>query len=146
MARLGNWSAQRHGWGERNGGRRRQRGWRLQGPLLLARVFSECRVYRSIDLAPALFLGDVHHYGVIGIAGEGLRRPTPAAIEQRVCCRNAGVRGVAVSHFLEQALDRLSRMGSGKFPDLGHATRTAAGIAGSARGPSPVHKACCHLI
>ena len=76
MARLGNWSAQRHGWGERNGGRRRQRGWRLQGPLLLARVFSECRVYRSIDLAPALFLGDVHHYGVIGIAGEGLCRPT----------------------------------------------------------------------
>ena len=53
----------------------------------------------------------------LSVTGERLRRPTPATIEQRICRSNASVRSVALSHFLEQALDSLSRMVSGKFPN-----------------------------
>jgi hypothetical protein len=75
---------------------------------------------------------------LLGVASERLRRPAAATIEQRICCSNSSVRSVALSHFLEEALDSLSRMVSGEFPDRCNAAWTAAGVTRLARCPSSV--------
>ena len=51
--------------------------------------------------------------------------------------RNASARSVAFAHFLDQALDRLSRVTPSEFSDFGYAAGTAAGIAGLAWSPCP---------
>ena len=91
-----------------------------------------------IDLAPGLLRKLLlrHRYPdrrLLGVTSERLRRPAPATIEQRICCSNSSVRSVALSHFPEQALDSLSRMVSGEFPDRCNAARTAAGVTRLAR-------------
>jgi hypothetical protein len=110
-------------------------------------MFSERLIDRFYGAA-AVFLGRQFdpNRRFVWVARERLRRPTPAAIEQRVCCRNASVRGVAVSQFLEQALDRLNRMASSELPDLGNPTWTAAGVTRTAGCPLAVRKTHCHLI
>jgi hypothetical protein len=75
-----------------------------------------------IDLAPGLLRKLLPRHRdpdrrLLGVTSERLHRPAPATIEQRICCSNSSVRSVALSHFLEQALDSLSRMVSGKFPN-----------------------------
>src|SRR6516162_7830892 len=82
---------------------------------------------------------------LLGVTSERLRRPAPATIEQRICCSNSSVRSVALSHFPEQALDSLSRMVSGEFPDRCNAAWTAAGVTRLARCPSSV-RVTHHLI
>jgi hypothetical protein len=64
----------------------------------------------------------------------------PGAVKKGIRRGYAGVRGVALPHFREQALDRLGRVSSGEFSDFGNTAWTAAGIAGSAGRPSSVQR------
>jgi hypothetical protein len=110
--------------------------WRV-GPRLLMPWWSPF-LESLIDLAPGLLRRLlVRHRNpdrrLLGVTSERLRRPAPATIEQRICCSNSSVRSVALSHFLEQAPDSLSRMVSGEFPDRCNAARTAAGVTRLAR-------------
>jgi len=116
--------------------------WPVCPPLLIPRrlVFPESLVNLSPCLPRKLLL---RHRDpdrrLLGVTSERLRRPAPATIEQRICCSNSSVRSVALSHFLKQALDSLSRMVSGEFPDRCNAAWTAAGVTRLARCPSSVH-------
>ena len=83
---------------------------------------------------------------LIGVAGKRLRWLSLSAIEQCIRRRNASVRSVAFAHFLDQALDRLSRVTPSEFSDFGNAAGTAAGIAGLPWSPLPVRLARCHAI
>jgi hypothetical protein len=120
------------------------REWRLQGTLSLARVFSK-RLVDFFYSAAASFLARQFNsdWRFLRIARERLRRPTPTTIEQRVCCGDASVRSVTLPHFLEQALDRFGGMASGKLPDFGNPTRTAARVTRLARRPSSVRITHC---
>ena len=77
---------------------------------------------------------------LLGVTSERLRRPAPATIEQRICCSNSSVRSVALSHFLKQALDSLSRMVSGEFPDRCNAAWD--GRRGYQIGQVPIVRSC----
>jgi hypothetical protein len=112
--------------------------------LLLARALPKGLVdLCQSGAAPLLMRYRYPDRRLLSIADEGLCRPAPAAIEQRVRGRNASVRRVALSHFFEQTLDRFGRMPSRECSDLGNPTWTAAGITRLARCPSSVRKPHC---